>query len=329
MLGIARTSFYAQIIYLGFVALMLPPGPQASAQMLVSADDGMPDALRKALVSGGAAELAQPDGGATSKLGAIDGQSLHLADGRVLRLASIVAPLRPLGVADPQPWPSADTARAGLQSILASSGAKLRLHYDKERSNRHGQIVAHAETAARHGSKNGGGIWLQRALLRAGWARVRTTPRNFAGAAQLYAAEDVARRSARGLWADGYYRVRCAAYHRDIGEGFQVVVGRVVDVASVRNITYINFGASWRADFTIRIKGGARRKVGLENPPEHLVGELIEVRGVVFQENGPMIDLDHRAALRLPDDLPDEIAEDRRRVRKTGCPVGAGHPDSG
>lgn len=285
---------------MGFIALLLPVCASTAGA------NGLPEPLKAALVSGGKVNSVEIN----TAEALFDGQTIALADGRVLRLASISTPLRPLGVPDIEPWPAVDAARQGLASILKSSDPGISLYYDKERSDRHGNIVAHAETSS--------GIWLQQALLQAGWARVRTTPQNFAGAENLYAAEGAARDVRRGLWADAYYRVRCAADHRDIADGFQVVAGRVVDVASVRNIIYLNFGASWRADFTIKITGGARRKLGFEQAPEHLIGEVIEVRGVVFRENGPMIDLDHRAALRLPG----ELVQDIDVANKKGCPVG-------
>ena len=57
--------------------------------------------------------------------------------------------------------------------------------------------------------------------------RVRTTAENRALAAPMLALEAVARRSRRGLWALGAYRVRLPDELSRDDEGLQVVEGRV------------------------------------------------------------------------------------------------------
>ena len=73
-----------------------------------------------------------------------------------------------------------------------------------------------------------------------------------------------------------------------------LVRGRVQRVARAQDFVYLNFGDDWRSDFTVRVE--ARQAVrfaraGLEL--KALEGRNVEVRGLLFQTNGPMIDLTH------------------------------------
>ena len=80
----------------------------------------------------------------------------------------------------------------------------------------------------------------------------------------------------------------------------QIVEGRVVDAATVRGTTYLNFGTDWRSDFTFRIESNARRafkRVGVDLAS--LTGVRVRGRGWVFPLNGPMIDLTHPEALEV------------------------------
>ena len=74
---------------------------------------------------------------------------------------------------------------------------------------------------------------------------------------------------------------------------FRIVRGRVLRVARTERHVYLNFGADWRADFTVRVRRtelkGALTGVDLEG----LAGHLVEVRGLVLEAGGPLIELSH------------------------------------
>jgi hypothetical protein len=86
---------------------------------------------------------------------------------------------------------------------------------------------------------------------------------------------------------------RDAGAIEDSAGRFRIVQGRVLRVAPTERYVYLNFGADWRADFTVRVRrselGGALAGVDLEG----LAGRLVEVRGVVLEAGGPLIELSH------------------------------------
>lgn len=203
-----------------------------------------------------------------------------------VRLTGIQAPKLPLGRVGFKEWPLAREAKAALEAILLKRPVKL--FYGGARMDRHGRLLAHLI-----GSD---GTWAQGEMLRRGMARVYTFPDNRERAAEMYKLEAGARRAKLGIWADPFYAVRTTdpeALARDI-DTFQVIEGRVVDAADVRGVIYLNFGANWRTDFTIRLDRKAVRlfkRAGLG--PDSYKGRQVRVRGWLKDWNGPMIEVSH------------------------------------
>ena len=154
---------------------------------------------------------------------------------------------------------------------------------------RHGALLGHVILED--------GSWLQETLIEGGQAMVMpvfeldATRLDF-----LKGIEDEARRARKGMW--GARPVVCAAFAKGAFDSFTLVQGRVLDVANVRGTTYLNFGADWRDDFTIKIERTAFNAL-----PEALQAELtrltalekpdsvVEARGWVFFSGGPMIEV--------------------------------------
>lgn len=234
------------------------------------------------------ADLKELDVGAVAEV--LDGQTLRLADGRMVRLAGIQAPQPPLRWQADRPWRRAAEATEALAELAGDSGILLFGAGRELRADRRGRLLAQVT--------GGDGLWLQGALLSAGKARVFTSPEDTEIAVALYAAEDIARLAGRGIWADPYYAVHCADNLNNATDAARVVQGRILAVAEVRGALYLNFGADWRQDFTIRVERRDRRRLGWREVPKELEGALVEVRGWVYWFNGPAIDLDHSARLR-------------------------------
>ena len=58
---------------------------------------------------------------------------------------------------------------------------------------------------------------------------------------------------------------------------------------------YLNFGADWRRDFTVRLRR-AELDVGLARSGlaiERLTDHRLEIRGYVLEAGGPLIDVSH------------------------------------
>jgi endonuclease YncB( thermonuclease family) len=222
----------------------------------------------------------------------VDGDTVLLDDGWQVRLVGIQAPKLPLGRKNFKKWPLADESKAVLEALVLDR--KVALAYGGQRIDRHGRRLAHLflddET------------WIQKELLSAGMARVYSFPDNRAVVAEMLAAEGSARSKSTGIWGDDWYAVRAPdALARDIG-GFQLVEGRVVDVADVRGTVYLNFGADWRTDFTIKV--GKRPRKVFEAAGFDLLalkGRTVRVRGWLDEYNGPMIEATHPEQIEILD----------------------------
>jgi micrococcal nuclease len=209
------------------------------------------------------------------------GDLLRLSDGRAVRLAGIRVPSVDAKQGGAEDF--AGQARAELSRLL--DGQTVRLAPAEATHDRYGRLVAQG--------KRSDGLWLQGALLAQGLAQVQTRPGEAARAAEMLALEQRARAAGRGLWADAAYMPQDPGALDDSMGRFRIVRGRVLRVAPTESYTYLNFGADWRADFTVRVRrtelDGALAGVDLEG----LAGRLVEVRGIVLEAGGPLIELSH------------------------------------
>lgn len=239
-----------------------------------------------------------PDGGQARVLSVLDGDTVVLANARHVRLVGIQAPKLPLGRPNFKAWPLGEDAKAALEKMVLGKMLTLRLAPAPE--DRHGRVLAHVTTQA----AAVGDLWLQGEMLKRGLARVYTFPDNRILATEMLALERQARGDGIGIWALPYYGVRTPDNVRhDIGT-FQIVEGRVLDTAKIKKRIYLNFGADWRHDFTIKLNLKNERlfhAAGID--PMGLKGKRVRVRGWVKSQNGPMIELDHPERLELPNEV--------------------------
>lgn len=231
-------------------------------------------AFAVSLESGGTATVAK----------IVDGDTVVLDDGREVRLVGIQAPKLPLGRKGFKKWPLADTAAKALEELVL--GRVVELRFGGRRIDRYRRLLAHLFVD--------GETWVQGALLATGMARVYTFPDNRKLAAEMYEREKAARRKRRGIWSNGFYKLRGVdGISRDVGS-FQVIEGIVLKTARVRSRIYLNFGPDWRTDFTIVIPTknvGVFQSVGME--PLEMEGRRVRARGWIRKWNGPMIDATH------------------------------------
>lgn len=214
----------------------------------------------------------------------VDGDTVVLKDGSQVRLVGIQAPKLPLGRPDFPTWPLAEDAKAALERLVL--GKPVEMRYGGARRDRHGRHLAQLYTPD--------GTWVQGALLAGGLARVYSFPDNRAVVAEMLALEGQARAHRRGIWDDPFYRVLTPGQAGTHIDTFQLVEGKVQNVAVVRGRAYLNFGADWRTDFTVAIEPGdmrAFRDAGLD--PRALEGRWVRVRGWLKSMNGPMIQATH------------------------------------
>lgn len=213
----------------------------------------------------------------------IDGDTVKLANGREVRLVGIQAPKLPLGRRGFAEWPLAGEAKAKLESLTGQG--QVTLHYGGARDDRHGRQLAHLTVES--------GAWAQGEMLRAGLARVYSFADNRALTADMLALERQARAAKRGIWANPYYRIREPDESRRDIDTFQLVEGRVVEAAVLRDRIYLNFGPDYRSDFTIAIAKRDLKLFGRNFDGKALEGKTIRVRGWLKSVNGPMIEATH------------------------------------
>lgn len=266
------------------MSLIQPFAPARSAMVRLAM------ALLLCLLSPLAGAAGLRDGGTARTVRVIDGDTLVLDDGREVRLVGIQAPKLPLGRPNYPTWPLAGESKQALEEIAGSR--RLALRYGGREIDRNGRALAHLYV------EGDAGRWVQGEMLRRGLARVYTFADNRALAAELLAAERVARNARRGIWALEYYRIRDAVADATeltkSADTFQLVEGRVSGSGTRDGRAYLNFGADYREDFTIAIPASARaafREAALD--PATLVGRQVRVRGWLKRLNGPLIDVTH------------------------------------
>lgn len=269
---------------------------QAAVPPLVLAALGLV-AATPAIAQAPDACFGQAEGEPASVDAVIDGATIRLTDGRIVRLAGIEAPQKAAegkgGESGEVTGGPGEGARRALEA-LGGDGAVV-LHEVGASPDRHGRV--HARLVA-------GGVWVERELVAGGWARARPFPGEAQCFRALLTAESVARQAALGLWRDPGYAVLSAddPSLRSRNGLYELVEGRVTSVGRGAYMTFVDFGYDARADFSVMLTpdlvealAGAGRLV------ESLENRRIRVRGIIEESGGPAIRLADPAEIELLD----------------------------
>jgi endonuclease YncB( thermonuclease family) len=188
----------------------------------------------------------------------VDGETLVLDDGKVVRLIGALAPRARDANASPGAWPpEIDTIKALSDLVLAK---KIKLAFAGRRADRYGRALAQVFLEDR-----GREEWVQGTLLANGYARAYGLPESFGCARELLAHEAEARRKRLGALEQRRLsrnargppgRANEAAREIRAGDWHRRVRSRT------KGATYLNFSNDWRTDFTARID----KKVLAANP---------------------------------------------------------------
>lgn len=242
-----------------------------------------------------ACALSDPTIGTVAEI--VDGDTLVLKDGSRLRLIGAKPPRRPLGWKG-SGWPMEAAAKDALTKL--AMGASVELRYGGRRTDRYGNLLAHAFLL-----QDDRRVWLQGELVARGLARAYSLPDNRACWPELLAAERQARAARRGLWRSEAFRVRDTgdvAGLRRLRFSFQLVEGVVRDVGESRRRIYLNFSEDWRSDFTVSVAPRDRRSFEAAGVDlKQLAGKRIRVRGWIDYRNGPAIEATHPEQIELLD----------------------------
>jgi endonuclease YncB( thermonuclease family) len=233
------------------------------------------------LAAGGSAEVAE----------VVDGDTLILVDGRLVRLAEIQAP-KPLAETGAERAALAEAARRTLEGLLGDG--RISLQFGEITGDRHGRLLAQVFLDD--------GTWLQERMVGAGLATVRPLIGSSFCVDRLFEREREARDAVRGLWQSAEFGA-IAANDSSLLErkGLYVVVeGRVVSVGRGNRLDFLNFGHIWRLDFTVTVDVAVSgRMAELGRPVESLAERWVRVRGVIEENGGPAIRLNHPSEIEV------------------------------
>lgn len=202
------------------------------------------------------------------------GDSVVLQGGQVVRLAGVEAPKGE--------EPYAAEAQAALSKLVLDR--PVQLMFGGARQDVYGRALAHLKLVK-------GGAWVERALLRAGDARVHTYADNRALGRAMLDDEARARQAQRGLWALPAYQVRLPDEAAARPFGFQVVEGRVTVAAEESGGLRIDLERWVSVEIPANAEGAfAASRVPLQG----LAGRLVRVRGLLRPGRGEaVLRLDH------------------------------------
>jgi len=242
-----------------------------------------------------AADECPRTGTETARVAAvIDGNTVRLVDGTVVRLAGIEAPEPPLAAAPEQPWPLADAAASALRKLV--TGVDLQLAAATAALDRYHR--RHAYLFLAEGRSVAG------ELVAAGLARARWLPGESACLPALLARERAARAEGLGLWTNPDYAVLKSddpSLLRRAGL-YELVEGRVVSVGHGTSMTFIDFGRNYRSDLTILVLPAVSDALARAGTPvDGLVNRRVLVRGIIEAADGPAIRLNDPAEIELVD----------------------------
>jgi hypothetical protein len=146
----------------------------------------------------------------------------------------------------------------------------------------------------------------QEALLAAGLARARWYPGEDDCFAAFLAAERSARRAGKGLWGLPAYAIQRADDPSLLDRGglyaYAVVEGRVVSVGHGAYMIFLDFGHSYRRDFTVMLPLAIAEGLAAEGfDVDGVAGRVVQVRGMIEESGGPAIRLNDPAEIELID----------------------------
>ena len=234
----------------------------------------------------------------------VDGDTLRLEDGRLVRLIGINTP--ELARKGKPAEPLAHQARKVLQSLLeksmpqSSSGSEIKvgLRYGTEQKDRYGRTLAHVYLT--------NGVSAEAKMLSAGMAAQIVVPPNTLNRECYRAAERSARQANLGVWESLYRPIPIADVPRQ-SRGFRLISGKVVRVGESKRSIWLNFsklpGEGRREGVAVRI---SRKDLKYFKPwhPLQLKDKQVVVRGWLYPyKKQSVMQLRHPFALEIkPDD---------------------------
>lgn len=213
---------------------------------------------------------------------ALNGKSLELADGTIVRLASLQVPnIKETSGLLRAGEPMGEDSQAFLQKLVA--GKKLELRPEPPLIDRKGRRVAIAKLED--------GTTVQESVLHAGMGVVYPFPDNKEFLTEMLAAEKEARNAGHGIWANEYWKPADSNAVHVEKERYQLVQGTIRKVATAGGNWYLNFGDNYKTDFTGFIQKADYSQQFRQYSLKSLEGKKVILRGWVYNRDGVMMDI--------------------------------------
>lgn len=222
---------------------------------------------------------------AASVKAVIDGDTLLLRNGEMVRLIGIDAP--ELGRKGKPSQPHARQAKNHLAKLIKESGYSVRIQEGEVDTDQYGRTLAHVFS--------GSGNNLNKAMLQSGLASLYVFPPNLRYINEYARSQQLARRGRLGLWKGRFKTAIPAAELATQDTGQRLVKGRVTKTRSSRNNHWI-----WLDDRLLLKTTADERRLFPSKFPSNLRGETLSVLGKVYMYKGQL-----RMRLRVPQQLMD------------------------
>ena len=195
----------------------------------------------------------------------IDGDTVHLTDGRKIRFIGINTPEVGRGGEISQPF--AHQAFLSLESLLANQ-KEIGLSYDKDKTDRYKRLLAYITL------KDGRSVG--RLLLEQGLAFSIAIPPNVKRIDCFRQAEEKARKSKKGIWQLPEMQVFRADELSSKARGYRFVTGQVSGYSESKKSLYLKLTSKLSVRIAKKdIRNFSKKKL------QSLVGKNIKVRGWV------------------------------------------------
>lgn len=197
-----------------------------------------------------------------------DGDTLHLRDGRTIRLIGINTP--ELGRQGADDDPGAQRARLALERLVDLSDRQVKVCEGIERRDRYRRQLAHLFTKQ--------GVNINRQLIQLGVGYAIAVPPNLKNLACYASAENRARVAGLGVWRGP---IQDASSLRGDETGFHLLRGYIIRVGQSRSGVWLNL----EGGLALRITWEDWNTFAIEDP-DSLLYSLLEVRGWIYHRNG-------------------------------------------
>ncbi|MBU1112249.1 MAG: thermonuclease family protein [Candidatus Omnitrophica bacterium] len=211
----------------------------------------------------------------------IDGDTVRLANGRLLRYIGIDTPetnLKKGGKFIYQPQPFAEEAKEYNRKLV--EGKTVKIEFDLEKEDKYGRLLGYCFVDD---------IFVNAKLIEQGYAVLYTYPPNVKYADRFFDLQKQARDKKAGLW--GSYQVIAPEAAGNLIGQIRTVQGKVLSTYQSAKCVFLNFGQDYKTDFTVVIFNnslGAFRQQGID-PVSFYRDKTVSVSGRIREYNGPEI----------------------------------------